>query len=152
MPKQPSGSVRALGRRSTAEYDEDTFLHLLAIEQARADRSRRRLRLLLATREPAGGRPAPFSGTTAAKLFQGLGQLLRDTDIMGWYRQGLVAGAVLTAPGDGSESETVAVIQKRVEEGLRRRLPPSLASELRVRVTQQGPRPVDRHKAPAGHD
>lgn len=145
MPKKTSSSVRSLGRRSAAEYDEETFLHLLAIEQARADRARRRLRLLLATLEPVAGRPVPFSDASALRLFAGLKQLLRDTDFMGWYRHGLVAGAVLAAPGDEEEAETAAAIEKRVEAGLRRTLPPRVANELRVRVTQQGPRPMNEH-------
>ena len=59
---------------------------------------------------------------------------------MGWYRQDRVAGAILTARAGTPEDETSAVIEERVREGLLERLPSSLARDLRVRITQQGPR------------
>jgi hypothetical protein len=141
MPNRPK-SLRALDGRPGAEYDEETFLHLLAIEQARAERSNQRLRLLLVTLEPVPGKPTPFPTSSAARLFDGLRTLLRDTDIMGWYRQAQVAGAVLSASADGAGYETSGLIEQRVNEGLRKRLPSRTARSLRVRITQHGPRRV----------
>jgi len=141
-PEQPK-SIRALNGRAGIEYDEETFLHLLTIERARAERANQRLRLLLVTLEPVAGKPAPIPAAGAARLFEGLRQLLRDTDIVGWYDQGRVAGAVLTAPADAPGFETSGVIQQRVGDGLRQRLPASLAGSLRVRVTQHGPRRLE---------
>lgn len=140
-------SIRALDGRPGAAYDEETFLHLLAIERARADRANQKLRLLLATVEPAAGRPAPIPPASAAKLFDGLRLLLRETDIMGWYEQPRVAGAVLTAPNDSSGFEDASVIEQRVGDGLRKKLPASLARNLRVRITQHGPRRLEKRKA-----
>jgi hypothetical protein len=131
-------SVRALERGAGIEYDEETFLHLLAIERARAGRASRKLRLLLATLEPELGRPVSIPPTSAARLFEGLRRLLRDTDIIGWYRQGQVAGAVLGAD-DTSATEGAGSIEHRVAEGVRKRLPSRIAGSLRVRVTQHGP-------------
>jgi hypothetical protein len=132
--------IRALECRPGAEYDEETFLYFLAIERARAERSNRRLRLLLATLEPVPGRPVPIPQTSAARLFKGLRLTLRDTDIMGWYEQDRVAGAVLSAPVDGSGWEAPGPIEQRVGESLRRRLPARIAGSLRVRVVHHGPR------------
>jgi hypothetical protein len=153
MAKQGSGGrIRELGRGPGAEYDEETFLHLLGIEQARAERAHYHLRLLLATIEPVAGRPAPFSEASAAKVFSGLRMLLRDTDIMGWYRQGEVAGAVLTVPSDEPEFETASLIEQRVGDGLRSKLPSSVARSLRVRVTHHGPRRMQERKAAGARD
>jgi hypothetical protein len=153
MSKQgTSSTIREMGRRPGAEYDEDTFLHLLAIEQARAERAQYRLRLLLATIEPVAGAPVPFSAASAAQLFGELRLLLRDTDIMGWYRQGQVAGAVLVAPNDELESETAGLIEQRVGDSLRKKLPLSVARSLRVRVTQHGPRRMEKRKAAGARD
>ena len=137
-----NGPIRALECRPGAEYDEETFLYFLAIERARAERSNRRLRLLLATLEPIPGKPVAIARASAAKLFEGLRLSLRDTDIMGWYEQDRVAGAVLSAPVDAAGWETPGPIEERVGEGLRRRLPAKVAGSLRVRVVQHGPRPV----------
>jgi hypothetical protein len=134
--------IRALECRPGAEYDEETFLYFLAIERARAERSNHRVRLLLATLEPIPGRPVPIPRASAARLFKGLRLTLRDTDIMGWYEQDRVAGAVLSAPVDGPGWETSGPIEQRVGDGLRRRLPAKIAGDLRVRVVHHGPRRV----------
>ena len=133
-------SIRALESPPGAEYDEETFLHFLAIERARAERSNQRMWLLLATLEPVAGKPIPIPPASATRLFKGLRLSLRDTDIMGWYRQDHVVGAVLGAHADEPEGETSDLIERRVGAGLRERLPANIARGLRVRVTQQGPR------------
>ena len=141
MPNQDRPrSIRALERPPGTEYDEETFLYFLTMERARAGRSNQRLRLLLATLEPAPGKPVPIPPASAARLFRALRLLLRDTDIMGWYRQDRVAGAILSARAGTPENETSSVIEQRVREGLLERLPSSVARSLRVRITQQGPR------------
>jgi len=134
------GPNRALECPPGTEYDEETFLYFLAIEQARAERSKHRLRLLLATLEPVPGKPIPIPRASATRLFEGLRLSLRDTDVMGWYRQDRTAGAVLSERGGTDGSETSGRIEQRVAEGLRRRLPAKIARSLRVRVVQQGPR------------
>ena len=116
------------------DYHEDTFLYFLAVEQAHAERSNHPLRVLFATLEPNPGRPDPIPPATAARLFEGLRLSLRETDVTGWYRQHRVAGAVLSERADRSGSDVSGVIQKRVGEGLRQRLPSNVARSLCVRV------------------
>lgn len=136
----PEKRIRALECPPGAEYDEETFLYFLAIEQARAKRSNHRLRLLLATLEPVPGRPVPIPRSSAGRMFEGLRQSLRDTDVMGWYRQDRTAGAMLSERADAPGLETSGIVEQRVRENLRRRLPAKIASTLRVRVVQLGPR------------
>jgi hypothetical protein len=119
------------------EYDEDTFLYLLAVERARAERSNRPLRLLFATLEPTPGKPAPIPPASAARLFKGLRLSLRETDVMGWYRQDRVAGAVLSTRADGPGSDMSGLIEQRVGEALRQLLPSRIAGSLRVRVIER---------------
>jgi len=141
MPTQnPRRSIRALECPPGTEYDEETFTYLLGMERARAERTNRRVRLLLASFEPVSGEAVPISAPSAKRIFAGLRQLLRDTDIVGWYRQDRIIGAVLCARADAAEEETSQAIGQRVGEGLRKRLPAKAAPGLRVRVTQQGPR------------
>lgn len=135
-----NGKIRALECPPGKEYDEETFLYFLAIERARAEHSHRRLRLLLATVEPVRGKPAQIPPASATKLFDGLRLSLREADVMGWYRQDRVAGAVLSARTDEPGWEMSSLIEQRVGEGLRQRLPLNIARSLRVRVVQQGPR------------
>lgn len=141
MPTQnPRRAIRALECPPGNEYDEETLTYLLGMERARAERTNRRVRLLLVSLEPVPGEAAAIPASGAKKLFDGLRQLLRDTDIVGWYRQDHIIGAVLCARTDATEEETSRAIGQRVGEGLRKRLPVKAAEGLRVRVTQQGPR------------
>ncbi len=116
------------------EYHEEAFLYLLSVERARADRSNHSLRLVLATLEPVPGRPASIPRTTASRLLKQLKRSLRETDVTGWYRQHRVAAAVLSERAATNMSDVSEVIQKRVDEGLRRRLPSRVARSLRVSV------------------
>jgi hypothetical protein len=123
-------------------YDEDAFLYFLDIERARAGRANLPLQMLFATFEPEPGKPVPIPASDATRLFEGMTDTLRDTDVVGWYRQGSVAGAVLGARPDARGSEMSGVIEQRVGEGLRRRVPAKVARSLRVRVVQLGPQQV----------
>jgi hypothetical protein len=153
MPKTNSHkSIRSLDCQPGTAYNEETFLHLLAIERARADRANQRLRLLLVTVESAAGKAGEIPPAGASKLFDGLRLLLRETDIMGWYEQPRIAGAVLTAPNDAAGFEETSLIEQRVGDGLRKKLPASLARNLRVRVTQHGPRRLEKRKAAGARD
>ncbi len=131
----------SLEGRPGEDYDEDIFLYFLALERARAQHANRRVRLLTATVEPVPGKPAPISAATAARLFEGLRSSLRETDIMGWYRQHRVAAAVLSEHPDHPGADVSDVIQRRVREGLRLHLPSRIADSLRVRVTSVRPEP-----------
>ena len=137
-------TIRLLDCPSGAEYDEETFLYFLGLERASAERSNRPLPLLLATLEPIRGIPVPIPPKSAAKLFGALKQSLRDTDIAGWYRQGQVVGAVLRTRADADEREASDIIERRIEAGLKERLPSHVTRGLRVRVTQQGPQRIAR--------
>ena len=145
-------AIRSLDGRSGAAYGEETFLHLLAIERARADRASQRLHLLLATIEPGGGKPISIPQASARRLFEALSLLLRETDIMGWYEQARVVGAVLSAPADSPGFEDPSLIEQRIEDGLRKKLPASLARDLRVRITQHGPRRVEKRRRADARD
>jgi hypothetical protein len=120
-------------------YDEDAFRYFLDIERARAGRSDHAIRLLFTTFEQDPGKPLPISPASAASLFESLRLSLRETDIMGWYRQGRVAGAVLSARAGAAGPGMWSLIEQRVGDGLRQRLPLKVARTLRVRVMQLGP-------------
>lgn len=138
MPNQHRPKpIRVLDCPSGTEYDEETFTYFLGIEQARAAREGHQLRLLLATIEPTPGHSVPFPRAGAVRFFDALRLSLRDTDVMGWYRQGQVAGAVLAAPSGAIDVELTSQLEHRVGEELRRRMPRTLAAALRVRIVHQ---------------
>ncbi len=122
------------------EYDEGTFRYFLSVERARAERSNHALRVVFASIELVPGEPARISRARAAELFEGLRRSLRDTDITGWYRQDRVAAALLSERAEPPGANTLGVIERRVDEGVRQRLPRRIARALKVRVVQLRPR------------
>ncbi len=141
MPNQGREKV-PLESRPGAGYEEDAFLYFLAKERARAGRLNHPLGLLLATLEPAPGERAPISPASAARLFEGLRSSLRETDVVGWYRQDRVVSAILSARGETPVAAMAGAVEVRVVEKLRQRLPAKVARSLRVRVLRLGQRAV----------
>ena len=130
-----SYGVSLEGRLGQA-YNEDAFRYFLEIERKRAARAHRPVLLLLLDLrdQPAiGPRIDPM---LAAKLFSGLWRCLRETDVVGWYREERVAGAVLTQVDDGPRSEVTRVTRERVSTALCQDLSADVARRLRVRVYQ----------------
>jgi hypothetical protein len=135
---RPTYGVSLEGRLGQA-YNQDAFRYFLEIEHKRAGRAHRPvLLLLLDLREPpaTGARIDPV---LAAKLFSVLWISLRETDVIGWYREDRVAGAVLTQVEDGLRLEARGVIRERVTGALCQGLSADLARRLRVRVYQLRP-------------
>ncbi len=134
-----NGATPTLEGRPGTEYEEDVFFYFMAVERARARRSKRPLRVLLATVEPDAGKPIPIGKAIAGRLFAGLRRTLRETDIIGWYEKDRVAAAVLSERGEGPGfvmSGTIDQIEQRVGGALRPRFRPAVARNLRVRVVQ----------------
>lgn len=127
--------IRLLDAAADVAYDEETFRYFLSIEQARATRAHQPLRLLLASLDGSGSDAAPFPRTASSRLFDAMRHALRDTDVVGWYQQDRIAAAVLTALPAGETK--VAVLEKRITDDLKRRLPSSVARRVRLRVVQR---------------
>jgi hypothetical protein len=119
-------------------YDEETFRYFLSVEEERSHRSSRPLLLLLVDlkKEDPGMPGTRFEHGIAGQLFTALWACLRETDFVGWYLDGQVAGAVLTHIGDTAQADVSALISQRVGNALRGSLPPRVASRLRVLVHQ----------------
>jgi hypothetical protein len=130
-----SYGVSLEGRLGQA-YNEDAFRYFLEIERKRAARAHRPVLLLLLDlrEQPAAG--PHIDSMLAAKLFSGLWRCLRETDVVGWYREDHVAGAVLTQVEDGPRSEVTRVTRERVRTALCQDLSADVARRLRVRVYQ----------------
>lgn len=114
-------------------YNEEAFRYFLDVERRRAEVSNRPFVLLLVdlTKQMA----APQMGAAdARKLLSALAECVRETDFTGWYREGSVAGAVLTQHSDTADADLQEAVRVRIERLLAAHLPIQLASALRVRV------------------
>ena len=113
----------ALEGRLGQAYNEEAFRYFLASERKRSERSGCSFLLLLVDLKEQEGLSARIDSVVASNLFSNLWLCLRETDLVGWYREERVAGAVLTEIGDGRQTEVSPLIGQRVTEGLYERLP-----------------------------
>jgi hypothetical protein len=134
MVAKSHASDTSPGRLDQA-YDEETFRYFLNLEQTRAGRAGRSCLLVLVDLQTQAGSRAAIDSWLAAKLFRGLTLSLRETDFIGWYRHGVVAGAVLTQHAD-VDAEASRVVGDRVHRAVRQRLPSDVAARLQIRVYQ----------------
>jgi hypothetical protein len=116
-------------------YDEDTFRYFLDLEQKRAVRAGRSCLLVLLDLPMQPGTRAAIDSRLATRLFRGLTVSLRETDFIGWYRHGLVAGAVLTQHAEVN-AEASRAVGDRVHRAVRQQLPSDVAARLHIRVYQ----------------
>jgi hypothetical protein len=84
-------------------FNEAAFRYFFEVERARAAQANRPL-LLLLVRVPRGRQDGAAKPDVAAKVFAALTSCVRDVDVVGWYREGSLAGAVLTLTGPMSSN------------------------------------------------
>lgn len=119
-------------------YSEEAFRHMLAIERKRATRSNRSLLLLLVRFKGAPGSRVEIPPAVSAAVFSGLALCVREIDVVGWHREGRIAGAVLAQGHSALNSHAVPRIVERVTSALRRRLSANETKNLDVRVVSLG--------------
>ncbi len=117
-------------------YNEEAFRYFLEIERKRAEHANRPLLLLLVDLKADRTSEDVVSSATAGLLFAGLSACLRETDFIGWYREGRVLGAVLTQRSETPRPNAVAEVTDRVTERLRRHVSQVIADRLQLRVYQ----------------
>jgi hypothetical protein len=126
----------ALEGRLGEAYNEEAFRYFIDLERKRAVRAGLPIMLLLADlKEPPGVR-LRIEPVVASKLFSGLWLCTREADVVGWYREHRIIGAVLTQVEGGQPLALAHVIRDRVSDALHRSLSVDVARRLRVRVYQ----------------
>ena len=138
-PDRCAYGVAIEGRLGRA-YNEEAFRYFLEIERKRAPRLGRPCLLLLAGLKNQATPNVRMDRAIAARLFSGLWQSLRETDVIGWYREDRVAGALLTQLPDGPLPEVSRLIRQRVSETLYQGFRPNVARRLRVHVYELRPK------------
>ena len=139
---QPSSidslSVVALQSHGGNVHTEQAFHHFLNAERLRAARSGRALFLLLVSLRQCPERGTRIGTRVATSLLQGLGPCVREIDVVGWYRDNRVVGAVLPQGFEAPAPDTSKRIVARVTRVLSDHVPPSVAARLRVRLVRLG--------------
>jgi len=116
-------------RSSTPEIlNHELFIRMLHLERRRTERSGRPFVLMLlnsATRLREVG-----SETTLDGILEGLSYSTRETDITGWYKEGVALGVIFTELGDVDGKEVAKTIFTKITTALGRALPVEVLNEL----------------------
>ena len=115
------------GRASLSQsgaYNQEAFRSLLESESKRCERSGHFCQILLLYWTDAQGSIVQIRS-------------LRDTDYIGWYRDGRVIGAVLTVLAQDSMAQLFTHLQPRLAEHIRGKLGVEEISRLQIRVCRQ---------------
>jgi hypothetical protein len=115
-------------------YSQEAFRFLLERESKRSERSGRFCQLLLVYSTDAHGRIAQMNADVAKIVIAAASRSFRETDYIGWYRDGRIVGAVLTVLTQESMALVPTQLQPRLVECLRTELGIEEFSRLQIRV------------------
>lgn len=122
--------------RTGRSYNEAAFRYFLTLERKRSERAGRSFLLLLVNLEERTGSDGRFEPKVASGLFDALWSSLRDTDFLGWHREGHVVGAMLTHPVYVAGTDIEQAIHNRVGRTIRENLQREVAPRIQIRVYQ----------------
>ncbi len=118
-------------------YSEKAYLSLVYREFKRSERSGHLCRILLIYYTNAQGRIVPFRSDIIDKTISALSSNCRDTDYIGWYRQGLILGVLLTALRPDSARDGCDSLKTRLVGSLHNALTFMDDHSIQIRVLDQ---------------
>lgn len=127
------------GRASLSQsgaYNQEAFRYLLESESKRSERSGHFCQILLMYSTDAQGRIVLMNSHVAKAVIAASSRSLRETDYIGWYRDGQIVGAVLTVLVQETMAQVSTHLQPRLVEILRAELGFKETSRLQIRVCQ----------------
>jgi hypothetical protein len=127
------------GRRGRA-FNQEAFRYLLETERRRAERAGRPILLLLVGLKDTAKRTVPFADAGAEAVLCGLWACVREVDIVGWFREARIAGAILPQGPEPLPHDAPRLIGERTSRVLLCHLAAFAAPEIQVRVLQLRPK------------
>ena len=115
-------------------YNQEAFRYLLESESKRSERSGHFCQILLVYWTDAQGRIVQMDSHVAKTVMAASSRSLRETDYIGWYRDGRIVGAVLTVLVQESMAQVANHLQKRLAEVLQSELSIEESRRLQIRV------------------
>jgi len=115
-------------------YNQEAFRYLLESESKRSERSGHFCQILLVYWTDAQERIVLMDSHVAKIVKAALPRCLRETDYIGWYRDGRIVGAVLTILVQESMAPVASHLLKRLAEVLQSELSIEASRRLQFRV------------------
>jgi hypothetical protein len=124
------------GFSQSGAYNQEAFQYLLESESKRSERSGHRCQILLLYWTDAQGRIVQMDSHIAKTVMAASSRSLRETDYIGWYRDGRIVGAVLTVLVQESMAQVASRLQERLADVLQSELSIEASRRLQIRVCQ----------------
>ena len=110
--------------------DEETFRGMIAIERKRTERSKAPFLLMLL--EAVNDESANRKRTTLRKVISALLSSSRDTDLIGWYQEGVIVGAMFTGLVVNDRRAVLDTFLTKVTANLREELSEEQFNQVRI--------------------
>ena len=114
-----TGLFAAAGSKDRETLGEDAFHRMISIERRRTERSRKTFLLMLLD---MGDHATKNNRPVLHKVLSTLSQMLRETDVAGWYKEDSVVGVMFTEITLDKEKSIPATMMSRVTHTLKSRL------------------------------
>ena len=124
------------GISQSGAYNQEAFRYLLGSESKRSERSGHFCQILLMYSTDAQGRIVLMDPHVANAVIAASSRSLRETDYVGWYRDGHIVGAVLTVLVQETMAQVSTHLQPRLVEIIRAELGVEQTNHLQIRVCQ----------------
>ncbi len=131
--KEPNSADPLLETTPTVErtpLDEETFRGVIAIERKRTERSKAPFLLMLL--EAVNDESANRNRTTLRKVISALLSSSRDTDLIGWYQDGVIVGAMFTGLVVNDRRAVLDTFLTKVTANLREELSEEQFNQVRI--------------------
>lgn len=128
--------------------NEEAFHYFLAMERRRSQRSGRCFLLLVAKLKESS--ETRIDSTGAFRLFSALQLTLRESDVIGWYREDRILGALLNQPSADVQMDVARIVHERVSKAFYEHLGSDIARRLQIRVYEFRPRRGTSAEKPTG--
>jgi hypothetical protein len=115
-------------------YNQEAFRYLLESESKRSEHSGHFCQILLVYWTDAQERIVLMDSHVAKTVMAALPRCVRETDYIGWYRDGRIIGAVLTILVQESMAPVASHLLKRLAEVLQSELSIEASRRLQFRV------------------
>jgi lipopolysaccharide/colanic/teichoic acid biosynthesis glycosyltransferase len=113
----------------TEMLPQELFIKLLCLERKRTERSGRRFVLMLLD---AGNLLRAAKAPVLSTLLPAITQATRDTDLMGWYKDGSVIGVIFTEVGSADDKSIVHALSGKLTDSLYGALSIREVNEIRL--------------------
>jgi lipopolysaccharide/colanic/teichoic acid biosynthesis glycosyltransferase len=127
-PADPLFEWLSVGTREV--LNEQTFKKMIAVERKRTERSREPFLLMLL--EAGNHQSSEKSGKALDNILSVLPLSIRETDVIGWYKDRTTAGVMFTGLACNDKNSILSVILSKVSATLRDQLTPDQFNQVSI--------------------